>query len=522
MSEFLNVVIERFPEVVTRTGEHFILTGLSTLIATLLGIPLGILAYRTQRLRHLLVAIVNLFQTIPSLAMLAILLVLLGKIGIAPALIALVLYALLPIVRNTITGLNEISADINEAGKGIGMTDGQLLWRVQLPLALPVIIAGIRTAAVVCVGIATLSAFIGAGGLGQFINRGLATYNTNLVLLGAIPAAMLALVVDGCLSLAERAVEPTPFTERHKLRYRLKPAFAILPVILFVSGMLLVLIGGVGNDVSSSSSDEEITVGCKNFTEQLILGELMAQLIETHTELSVERRFNLGGTMICHNALVRGEIDVYCEYTGTALTAILKESAITDPEAAYERVARMYKKRYDLIWLKPFGFNNTYTITVRQLDAKKYNWNTISDLIPDARKLHAGFTSEFMEREDGYRGLKQVYSLAFGEISDLEASLMYKALAQSQVDVICGFATDGRIPAYNLLPLEDDKAFFPPYYAAPVVRQEILERYPEIESILARIVGRLDDVTMQQLNYKVDQGHMDIRSVARDFLRGPK
>lgn len=522
MNEFLSVVIERFPEVVTRTGEHFILTGLSTLIATLVGIPLGILAYRTQRLRHILVAIVNLFQTIPSLAMLAILLVLLGKIGVAPALIALVLYALLPIVRNTITGLDKISDDINEAGKGIGMTDGQLLCRVQLPLALPVIMAGVRTAAVIGVGIATLSAFIGAGGLGQFINRGLATYNTNLVLLGAIPAAILALVIDGCLNLAEWAVEPTPFTERHKLRYHLKPAFVILPVILFVSGMLLSLIGSARNDISPSSSGEQITVGCKNFTEQLILGELMAQLIEAHTDLRVERKFNLGGTMICHNALVRGEIDVYCEYTGTALIAILKGSATTDAEAAYEHVSRVYKRRYDLLWLEPFGFNNTYTITVRQSDAKKYNWRTISDLVPDAPMLHAGFTSEFMEREDGYQGLKQVYGLAFAEISDLEASLMYKALAQGQVDVICGFATDGRIAAYNLLPLEDNKAFFPPYYAAPVIRQEILESHPEIGSSLMRIAGRLDDATMQQLNYSVDQNHMDLRSVAHDFLCGLK
>ncbi len=520
MNQFWNIVIERFPEVVTLTGEHFILTGLSTMIATLVAIPLGIVAYRTQWLRHLVVAMVNLFQTIPSLAMLAILLVLLGKIGVAPALLALVLYALLPIVRNTIAGLNEISADINEAGRGIGMTEGQLLWRVQLPLAFPFIMAGVRTAAVVGVGIATLSAFIGAGGLGQFINRGLATYNTNLILLGAIPAALLALIVDGCLNLAQWAAKPTPFTERHKLRHRLKPAFAILPLILFICGMLLALIGQAGDDASEASSSETVTVGCKNFTEQLILGELMAQLIETHTDLRVEPRFNLGGTMICHNALVLGGIDIYSEYTGTALTAILKEPATTEPEVAYDHVARVYKMRYDLIWLKPFGFNNTYTVTVRRADAKKHKWNTISDLVPDAQQLRAGFTSEFMEREDGYPGLKQVYGLDFGKISDLEASLMYEALAQGQVDVICGFATDGRIAAYNLLPLEDDKAFFPPYYAAPVVRQETLQRHPKIRSALARIAGRLDDATMQQLNYKVDQGHMDPRSVARDFLSG--
>jgi osmoprotectant transport system permease protein len=520
MDQFWKVVVERFGEVVTRTGEHFVLTGLSTLIATSVGIPLGIVAYRTQRLRHVLVAMVNLFQTIPSLAMLAILLVLLGKIGIAPALIALVLYALLPIVRNTVAGLNEISGDVIEAGRGIGMTDGQLLWRVQLPLGLPVIMAGVRTAAVVGVGIATLSAFIGAGGLGQFINRGLATYNTNLVLLGAIPAAMLALLVDGCLSLAEQAAKPTPFTERHKLRYRLKPAFAVLPVVVFVCGMFLGAVGGAKDDARSSSSADVVTIGSKNFTEQLLLGELMAQLIEGHTDLRVERRFNLGGTMICHNALVRGEIDIYSEYTGTALTAILKEPGTTGPEATYDHVARVYKRRYGLIWLEPFGFNNTYTITVRQSQAKKHNWNRISDLVDDAGDLHAGFTSEFMERQDGYPGLKETYGLAFGKISDLESSLMYGALAEGQVDVICGFATDGRIAVYNLLPLEDDKAFFPPYYAAPIIREEVLKKHPEIGSALARIAGRLDDATMQRLNCKVDHDQMDTRSVARAFLGG--
>ncbi|HUU20826.1 MAG TPA: glycine betaine ABC transporter substrate-binding protein [Sedimentisphaerales bacterium] len=479
---------------------------------------MGIIAQRIKRLRHWLVAFVNLFQTIPSLAMLAILLVVMGKIGVAPALLALVLYALLPIVRNTITGLNQVSPDINEAGRGIGMTAGQLLWRVQFPLAFPVIMAGVRTATVVGVGIATLSAFIGAGGLGQFINRGLATYNTNLILLGAIPAAILALAADGCLSLAEHSLRPTPFNERHKLRYRLKPIFVTLPVILFASGMLLVVVPRVIDDDPAANSEAVIKIGTKNFTEQLILGELMAQLIEDHTDLRVERRFNLGGTMICHNSLIRGEIDLYAEYTGTALTAILNKSATNDPDVAYDRVTDAYHNQYDLIWLKPFGFDNTYTITVRQAAANEYNWNTIDDLVPDAPQLHAGFTSEFMEREDGYPGLKEVYRIDFGKVSDLEPSLMYDALAKGQVDVICGFATDGRIVRYDLKPLEDNMEFFPPYEAAPVIRRELLNAYPELRSILERLDGRLDNATMQQLNSRVDQGQMDIQTVVRDFL----
>jgi osmoprotectant transport system permease protein len=518
MNPVFQLLVNRWPEIVARTGEHFILTGLSTLIATLVGIPVGIIAQRVKRLRHGLIAIVNLFQTIPSLAMLAILLVLIGKIGIAPALLALVLYALLPIVRNTITGLNQVSADINEAGRGIGMTSGQLLWRVQFPLAFPVIMAGIRTATVVGVGIATLSAFIGAGGLGQFINRGLATYNTNLILLGAVPAALLALAVDGCLSLAEHSLRPTPFNERHKMRNRLKPLFVLLPVILFVSGMLLVLVPKALEDDSVVTSEGTVTIGSKNFTEQLILGELMAQLIEDRTNLKVERRFNLGGTMICHNSLIQGGIDLYAEYTGTALTALLNASATSDPEAAYDRVVDAYRKKYDLIWLNPFGFDNTYTITVRQEAAKKNHWTTIGDLVSDAPRLNAGFTSEFMEREDGYPGLKRVYGIHFGEVSDLEPSLMYEALAKKQVDVICGFATDGRIIRYNLTPLEDDLKFFPPYEAAPVVRRELLKKHPELRSTLQMLAGRLDNTTMQKLNSKVDQDQMDVRTVARDLL----
>ena len=518
MNPLLQLLVDRWPEIIARTGEHFILTGLSTLIATMVGIPVGIIAQRVKRLRHWLIAFVNLFQTIPSLAMLAILLVLMGKIGVAPALMALVLYALLPIVRNTITGLNQVSDDINEAGRGIGMTPGQLIWRVQFPLAFPVIMAGIRTATVVGVGIATLSAFIGAGGLGQFINRGLATYNTNLILLGAIPAALLALAVDGCLSLAERSLRPVPSNERHKLQNRLKPLFVLLPVILFVSGMLLVLVPRAIDDNTVTPSGGTVTIGSKNFTEQLILGELMAQLIETHTNLNIERRFNLGGTMICHNSLIQGEIDLYAEYTGTALTALLNESATSDPDAAYARVADTYHDQYDLIWLEPFGFDNTYTITVRQDAADENGWESIVDLVSDAFRLSAGFTSEFMEREDGYPGLKQVYGIEFGDVSDLEPSLMYEALAKEQVDVICGFATDGRIVLYNLKCLEDNLDFFPPYEAAPVVRRDVLDTYPELDSILNKLEGRLDNAIMQRLNSRVDQDKMDVQTVVRNFL----
>jgi osmoprotectant transport system permease protein len=518
MADFVQLITSRAFEIITRTGEHFVLTGLSVTTATLIGIPLGVFAYRVPRLRHGLIGMVNIFQTIPSLAMLAILLVVMGKIGLAPALLALVLYALLPIVRNTVTGLSEISPAINEAGIGIGMTRRQLLFRVQLPLALPVIMSGIRTATVIGVGIATLSAFIGAGGLGEFINRGLATYNTHLVLLGAIPAAALALLVDGCLGLAERSLRPTPSSERHTLRHQLRPFFVALPVVVFALGMSLSLVPRLVGD--NDGAKPVVTVGSKNFTEQFILAELMAQLIEDRTSLQVKRQFNLGGTMICHNALLRGEIDVYAEYTGTALTAILDEAATRDANGVYSQVAQAYREQYDLVWLKPFGFDNTYTVTVRRESAEENGWQAISDLADEASELRAGFTSEFMERQDGYPGLKQAYGLEFGSVMDLESSLMYEALDQEQVDVICGFATDGRIVRYGLTPLKDGKGFFPPYEAAPVVRREILGHHPQIRSALSVLAGELDNATMQRLNSRVDQDRVAVQTVARDFLAG--
>ena len=261
-----------------------------------------------------------------------------------------------------------------------------------------------------------------------------------------------------------------------------------------------------------------VTVGSKNFTEQLIIAEIMAQAIESHTDLDVRRKLNLGGTMICHTALTRGEIDLYAEYTGTALTAILKQPVVSDPEQAYETVKDAYTKQFQCEWLKPFGFNNTYTLTVRSAFAGVKGVRRISDLAPLAADIEAGFTAEFAVREDGYPGLREAYGFGFGSTRDMDPGLMYKAIAQEEVDVICAFATDGRIAAYNLETMEDDKAFFPPYYAAPVVRNDTLVAHPEIRDALAPLAGLLDDKTMQGLNLEVDEKKREAQEVAHDFL----
>lgn len=505
-----------FHQLVLRTGEHLLLTAGSTFGAVLLGVPLGIVASRLTSLRGFLLGAIGVLQTIPSLAMLALLLTLLGRIGTLPAMIALVLYALLPVVRNTLAGIDGIPPDIIEASRAIGMTQRQTLIMVQLPLALPVMVAGIRTAAVVGVGIATLSAFIGAGGLGQFINQGLALSDTRLILLGAIPAGLLALVVDGSIAASEWGLRPTRSAQRDSILTCLKPVAVALPLVVALAG--LPAYWGDALWGAKGANQATIRIGSKNFTEQLILGEMMAQLIEARTDLSVDRRFNLGGTMICHGALVNGEIDLYPEYTGTALVTILERPMVSDSDKALKIVQKLYRKRFDLEWLPPFGFNNTYALTVRKQDARQNHWKTISDLAVDAPKLSAGFTSEFSARPDGYPGLAHAYGLAFGSVRDLEPAIMYSAVADGKVDVICAFTTDGRIDAYDLLPLKDDKGFFPPYDAAPVARQEILDAHPEIIEALRPLAGALTQSAMRKLNYLADVEKRSPAEVAREYL----
>jgi len=280
----------------------------------------------------------------------------------------------------------------------------------------------------------------------------------------------------------------------------------------------LVFASGCGRGPGAGS--ETVTVGSKNFTEQLVIAEIMAQAIEAGTNLKVARKLNLGGTMICHNALVQGDIDLYAEYTGTALTAILKKSVVSDPNKVLAIVSKEYAEQFQCGWQKPFGFNNTYAITVRGAFADEKGLEKVSDLAGIAGETTAGFTAEFMEREDGYPGLKKAYGISFKDTRDMEPSLMYRAMEQESVDVICAFATDGRIAAYKLRMLEDDKGFFPPYYAAPVVRQAALDKHPGIAEALAPLAGALDDETMQKLNFEVDDKKREPAEVAREFLVG--
>lgn len=273
----------------------------------------------------------------------------------------------------------------------------------------------------------------------------------------------------------------------------------------------------------SPSHSDRIVVGSKNFTESFILGELIAQQIEAHTNLKVERRFYLAGTYICQQAILAGRIDVYPEYTGTALTAILKQDISRDRQDVYQRVKDEYERRFGLTLGPALGFNDTFAMQIRGEEARRRNVRTLSQAAQFAAQWRAGFGYEFMERPDGYRGLVATYGLHFAEqprIMDL--GLLARALKERQIDFAGGNATDGLIPALDLFVLEDDRHYFPPYEAVPVVREQVVQQHPEIASALADLAGQISDSEMQKMNYAVDAQHRDSQEVVREFLRAKK
>jgi osmoprotectant transport system substrate-binding protein len=266
--------------------------------------------------------------------------------------------------------------------------------------------------------------------------------------------------------------------------------------------------------------ESRIVVGSKNFTEQAVLGEIFAQQLEAKTRLHVERRFYLAGSFICQQAILAGRIDVYPEYTGTALTAILKDKTVGTPEAVYQRVKSEYEKRFDLTLSPPLGFNNTFAIEIRGEEARRWQLKTISQAAAYSPHWRPGFGYEFMERPDGYKGLAATYGLRFAEqprIMDL--GLLNRALKDKQVDLIAGNTTDGLIPVFDFFVLQDDRNYFPPYEAVPVIRRQTISLHPEVGQALAELAGQISDQDMQRLNYSVDGEHRDIKEVVREFLQ---
>ncbi|MEH1780774.1 MAG: glycine betaine ABC transporter substrate-binding protein [Nostoc sp.] len=496
-------------EILLRTGEHLILVVIAMVAAIAIGIPLGIFITRQPKLAQPIIGLTNAIQTTPSLAIFGFLISVpfIGGIGKIPAIVALILYALLPVIRNTYIGINSVDPAIREAGRGMGMTDSQLLFQVEIPLALGVILAGVRVATVISVGIATIAAAIGGGGLGVFIFRGISTLNNQLILAGAIPAALIALSADLLFGWLEKNL-----TQQIEKNFKINRKF-----VVYLS-ILTLLVGGL-IALTYWLTPSTIVIGSKNFTEQVILGELLAQQIEAHTKLRVDRRLNLGGTFICHEAVKTGQIAGYVEYTGTSFTSILKQKPINNPQFVYEKVKQDYDHKFKLEVMQPLGFNNTYAMIIRGTDAKRLQIKTLSEAAKYTPQWRAGFGYEFIAREDGYLGLAKTYGLKFANPpQQMELGLMYKSLAENKVDIIAANSTDGLIPVLNLVILEDDKKYFPPYQPVPIFNQATLKKYPELRVAISQIAGLISTEEIQKMNYQVDNQSRPVEQVVHEFI----
>lgn len=499
-------------ELLVLIGQHVKLVFIAIGVAVVIGVPTGILLTRHRALRGPVLGIANVMQTIPSLALFGFLIPLpfIGGIGTRSALVALVLYSLLPIIRNTITGILGVEPSVREAAVAMGMTDGQVLRQVELPLAMGVIVTGIRVATVIAVGVTTIAAAVGAGGLGVYIFRGLRQYDNNLLLAGALSSALLALVADFSLGLLQRQ-----FSTQHKsvsgARTRVVLAVAVV-VILVVAGVAMFRGSGLGDKT------EKITVGSKDFTESALLAEIVAQMLEARG-VAVERRFELGGNLP-HDALVSGTLDLYPEYTGTSYTAILHHPPISDPRAVYEQTKQEYADKFKVEVSAPLGFENTFAILVRGADARRLNLQTISDAAPHTSTWRAGFGQDFMSRDDGYPGFSKTYGLRFAEVREMDLSLTYIALSSRQVDLIAANSTEGRIATLDLFQLADDKHYFPPYEAVYLVRQDTLQRVPALREVLAKLANAISTEEMRRLNYEIDGNRRDPKEVVREWIGG--
>lgn len=506
---FINFLQQNWPELLTLTREHIFIVFVSTGLAILLGVPLGILLTRIKGLRLPVLGIANIMQTVPSLALFGLLIPIpfIGGIGARTAIIALALYALLPIIRNTVTGILGIDPKVREAAVAMGMTKGQILKIVELPLAAPVILTGIRVAVVISVGVATVAAAVGAGGLGTYIFRGLRQNDNNLLVAGALAAALLALLCDFALGQFEKSYE---IPERQTATRRRSVAAGVAAALLAI-----VSVGYISTAKVTNDNSKPMIVGSKDFTESIILAEILAQMLEKRG-ITVTRKFELGGN-IAHESLLSDQIDVYPEYTGTAYTAILKNKPINDPQTVYDQTKAEYAQKFRLALSPQIGFSNDFAILVRGDVARKNNFKTISDAVSIASEWQAGFGQDFMSRTDGYAGFAKAYGLKFTkQPKEMDLSLTYNALASGSLDIIAGNSTDGLIVALDLVQLEDDKRYFPPYQAVYIAREDAS---PVLQQTFDKLANAISTDEMRRLNYEVDGKKRSPRDVAADWVR---
>ena len=503
-------------ELLLLVRQHIVLVFIAILLAVIIGVPTGIALTRYRALRGPVLGVANVMQTIPSLALFGFLIPLpfIGGIGSRTALVALVLYSLLPIIRNTVTGILGVEPSVREAAVAMGMTDGQVLRQVELPLAMGVIVTGIRVATVIAVGVTTIAAAVGAGGLGVYIFRGLRQYDNNLLLAGALSAALLALAADFLLGFLERQFS---FESKRKHSNALKVTLVLVAAVVLVAVGLTLWRSNAG---PTSTAQGHVVIGSKDFTESALLAEIVAQMLEARG-VSVERRFELGGNLP-HEALVSGTLDLYPEYTGTSFTAILHHTPIGDPRAVYEQVKQEYADKFKVEVSPSLGFENTFAILVRGDEARRLNLKTVTEAAPYTPKWRAGFGQDFMSRDDGYPGFSKTYGLKFAEVREMDLSLTYIALASRQVDLIAANSTEGRITTLDLVQLADDRHYFPPYEAVYLVRQDSLTRVPALKEVMSKLANSISTDEMRRLNYEIDGNKRDPKEVVKDWIESKK
>jgi osmoprotectant transport system permease protein len=491
----------------TNLSNHLMITVVPLGAGLIISVFIAISVIRWPVFRYPVLTAVSVVQTIPSLALLALMVPLLGMLGFWPTVIALTMYSMLPITRNTVTGILEVDPPIVEAARGVGMTPRQVLWRVELPLAMPVIIAGIRTATVWVVGIATLATPVGQPCLGNYIFRGLQTMNWTMVTFGCVAAAALAIVLDLLIGGVERAVKDR--------RRSLTLVCGIALLAVFGGGLVA---PSVVRALKQRGQAERpvVWIGSKTFTEQFILADLIADLIE-EAGYTAREKGGLGSTVI-FDSLSAGEIDCYVDYTGTIWANYMKRERAADSETVLREVSRWLEANHGIRCIGGLGFENAYGLAMKRERADQLGIETIGDLRAHAPDMKIGGDYEFFGRPE-WHAIKNSYNIEFLEQTSYDSTFMYQAVDRGAVDVISAFTTDGRIAAFDLVILDDPKNAIPPYDAVLLLSEHAAEK-DELVAAVQPLVGAISVETMRRANYLVDR-EKDKKTVAAaaDWLR---
>ena len=523
MSPRLTLLFEQLPDLL---GGHLTLAVPAIFIGVLISLPLGVLCVKSATIRGPVMSLVSLVQTVPSIALLAIMVALLGgTIGYWPAFIALLIYSILPIIRNTIVGLESVDPAMREAAKAVGMRPLQQLFRVELPLAFPVILAGIRTATVWVVGIATLSTPVGAPSLGNYIFSGLQLRDWQRVIFGCVATMTLSLVLDQLIAVIETSIQ-----SRRKTSLALAMCAIVgLVAMGIVPGVLGPEVAGFSklqekeNESEKSDSSgplrttlegQVVRIGAKGFTEQFILAEILREKIEDAGG-TPEVLSNMGSTIV-FNALAKNTVDVYVGYTGTIWSTVLKETDPISRIAMRAAVAGRLYDEYGIVLAGALGFENTYALVARRQTVQRYGLRQIGNLTPVAKDLRIGGDPEFFGRPEWQR-VRNLYALSDITEVGMDSTFMYQAVADGQVDVAAGFSTDGRIEAFDLAVLNDPKEAFPPYDAVLLLSPRAAKNR-DLVHVLEPLLNQISVAAMRTANRRVDEDGVTPRVAADSLL----